>query len=177
VGRALRCLERINLCTFFFGSRLQMGRHVAASRTPLRGGIREYHAVVAGGIFCDLLTALACLNDDMAGAAIESAAFLGHEKTFLTLFYSCANHFNHILSICFPTQECGNDKDFNFEPFFMPDHILFVKQNRHAAGVFKIKNNATVEMNGTVNVIGRPRSQQPASKILIPGQPNRDPVP
>jgi hypothetical protein len=145
-----------------------MGRHIAAARTPLGGGIREYHAVFAGGIICDLLTALACLDDNMAGAAIESAAFLGHEKTFLTLFYSCANHVNHILSICFPTQEGGNDRDFNFEPRFMPDCILFVKQNRHAAGIFKIKNNATAEMNGAVNVIGRASSQQPASEILIP---------
>jgi hypothetical protein len=154
-----------------------MGRHIAAARSPFGGGIREYHAVFAGGIFCDLLTALACLDNNMAGAAIESAAFFGHEKTFLTLFYSCANHFNHILSICFPTQECGNDKNINFEPRLMPDRILFVKQNRHAAGVFKVKNNATAEMNGAVKVIGRASSQQPASEILIPAQPNRDPVP
>lgn len=177
MGRALGSLERVYLCSFFLGSRLQMGRHIAATRAPLGGGIREYHAVFAGGIFCDFLAPLACLDNNMAGAAIESAAFFGHEKAFLTLFYSCANHDNHILSICLPTQEGENDKDSNFEPRFMPDRFLFVKQNRHAAGVFKIKNNAAAKMNGAVNVIGRARSQQPASETLIPEQPNRGPVP
>ncbi len=55
---------------------------------PLGGRIGECHAVFAGGILCDSLTALTLLNNDMAGAAIKSAAFLGHKGTILTFFYA-----------------------------------------------------------------------------------------
>jgi len=88
VGLSLRGLERVHLPVLFFGNCLQMGSHVAGPRTPLGGRIRECHAVFAGGIVHDLLAALACLNNDMAGAAIETAAFLGHEETVLTFLYA-----------------------------------------------------------------------------------------
>ena len=80
-------LEWVYLSVFFLDRRFQMGGHIALPRAPFGGRIREYHAILASGIVCDFLTALARLNDDMARTAIETAAFLGHEKTILTFLY------------------------------------------------------------------------------------------
>ena len=76
-----------------------MGRHVAIAITPLGSRIRRDEAIFPGGEFSDSLAALTLLNDRMAGAAIKLAPFFAHEKTLISFFYACTNHFNHILSV------------------------------------------------------------------------------
>ena len=76
-----------------------MGSHVAASRTPFDGRLREHEAVCAGSELFGFLAAITFFNNGVATAPVELAAILAHEKAVNTLFYTCTNHGYHILSL------------------------------------------------------------------------------
>jgi hypothetical protein len=64
---------------------LHMGSHVANPVFPFGGRIRESHTEFTGGIFSDLLAALALLDDRITSAPIELAAILGHKHALIAL--------------------------------------------------------------------------------------------
>ncbi len=112
---ALGGLQRIDLRGFLGRPCLRhMGRHAAFPSAPFNGGFGEVEAVLAGRKFFDFLASDALFNDLMAGAPVELASVLAHEKTLNTLFYLCANHDNHTLSIRMTDQK---------EQTLMPDDI------------------------------------------------------
>jgi hypothetical protein len=76
-----------------------VGGHIAISMAPLCGGIGKDEAIFTGGEIFGFLTTFALFSDSMAGAAIKLAAFIVHEKTLIPFFYTCTNHFDHILSL------------------------------------------------------------------------------
>jgi hypothetical protein len=76
-----------------------VGGHIAISMTPLCGGIGKDEAIFAGGEIFGFLTTFTLFNDGVTRATIKLAAFLIHEKTLISFFYTCTNHFNHILSL------------------------------------------------------------------------------
>ena len=78
-----------------------MGGHVAGSESPLDGGVRENHAVIAGGSFNDFLATFTLLNNWVAAATIKLTSIFFHEGTFSPFLYRYANHGYHILSLRF----------------------------------------------------------------------------
>jgi hypothetical protein len=75
-----------------------VGGHGAIPGSPFDGGLREDETVIAGREFLDFLAPDALFNDLVAGAPVELASVLVHEKTLDTLLYAIANHGYHILS-------------------------------------------------------------------------------
>ena len=76
-----------------------MGRHAAFPCSPFNDRLGEDEAVLAGRKFFGFLASGALFNDLVAGASVELASVLAHEKTLNTLFYVCANHGYHTLSV------------------------------------------------------------------------------
>jgi hypothetical protein len=97
---ALGGLQRIDLWRFLSRPGLcHVGRHGAFPCTPFDSRLRENETVLAGRKFFGFLASDALFNDLMAGASVELASVLAHEETLNTLFYLCANHGYHILSV------------------------------------------------------------------------------
>jgi MFS-type transporter involved in bile tolerance (Atg22 family) len=99
VRAPLRCLQRVDLPVCLLRCCLQMGGHVAIAEAPLGRRIRERKAVFAGRKFLYFLAAIAFFHDGMACPSVELAAVFAHEKTVISFFDDCTNHFNHILSL------------------------------------------------------------------------------
>lgn len=76
-----------------------MGGHGTLPGSPFDDRLGEDKAIISGSKFFGFLASDALFNDLMAGATVELASVLAHEKTLYTLFYACANHDNHILSV------------------------------------------------------------------------------
>jgi len=76
-----------------------MGCHVTVANAPLDGRVGEDLAIIAGWKFQNFLAAFTFFHDGMAGATIESAAFVRHEQALNSFFDSCTNHGYHVLSL------------------------------------------------------------------------------
>jgi hypothetical protein len=99
-GCALGGLQRIDFLGFLGRPGFsQVGGHAALPGSPFDYRLGEDQTVFAGRKFFDFLAPDALFNDLVAGASVELASVLAHEKTLDTLFYVCANHGYHILSV------------------------------------------------------------------------------
>jgi hypothetical protein len=95
---AFRSLKGVQFPISFIAGSLHVCGHIAISITPFGGRIGKDETIFTGGKILDFLTTFTLLNDGMAGTTVKPAAFITHEKTLMPLFYTCTNHFNHVLS-------------------------------------------------------------------------------
>jgi len=94
-------LQRINLSIAVFGTVSEMGGHLALAKPPLGRRVRVDQTEFTGREFTNPLTPFTLLDDGVAGTAIKLAAFLCHEKAFVSFFCDCTNHGYHILSLSY----------------------------------------------------------------------------
>jgi hypothetical protein len=85
-------LERVDLLRRFFDIDLEMGGCGTFSGPPFAGRIRINAAVFARRALDHLAATLALVDDDIAGAPVESAAFLRHETALDSVFNRLTNH-------------------------------------------------------------------------------------
>ena len=86
------CLQRVDLLRRFLDLELQMGGRWAFAGTPLSCRVRINTAVLSRRAFDDLAASLALVDDGIATAPIESAAFLRHEAALDAVFDRLTNH-------------------------------------------------------------------------------------
>jgi hypothetical protein len=90
--------------------------HIAFSAPPFCGRLWENKAIHAGGEFLGLLATGASFHHVVAAASVKLATALAHEEAFNTLFYVCADHGYHVLSL-------RNSRTLKYS-----QHFLFVKK-------------------------------------------------
>ena len=76
-----------------------MGSHVAVPESPFDDGFRKAQTISTGGEFLNFLAAFTLFYDLVTASSIKLAPVLVHKETLDTLFYACANHGYHILSL------------------------------------------------------------------------------
>ena len=89
---SLRSLERIDLLNNFLDFPFDVRCRGANADEPLGRRLRVDFAVLSTGQFNDLVAAFTGFHDDVAVPSGISAALLGHEGAFRTLFDCLANH-------------------------------------------------------------------------------------
>ena len=85
-------LERVDLLRRFFDIDLEMSGCGTFSGPPFAGRIRINAAVFARRAFDHLAATLALVDDAIAVAPVESAAFLRHEAALDSVFNRLTNH-------------------------------------------------------------------------------------
>jgi hypothetical protein len=93
------CLQGIQLSVSLFAAFLNVRCHAAFADAPFSGGVRKDKAIFAGGKFLGFLAAFTLLDDMVAGASVELAPLLAHEKAIQSFFHACTNPGYHILSL------------------------------------------------------------------------------
>jgi hypothetical protein len=101
-------LERIDLLRHFFDFDLEMGGCGTFSDPPFAGRIRINAAVFARRALDHLAATFALVDDDIAGAPVESAAFLHHEAALDSFFNRLTNHGSLLFPL--PVAELPNSK-------------------------------------------------------------------
>jgi hypothetical protein len=116
-------LERIDLLRRFLDLNLDMGGCGTFSGSPFSGRIRINAAVFARSTLDHLAATLALVDDDIAGAPVESAAFLRHEATLDSVFNRLTNHGS--LLFLSPVVDMSNSKktDPLPKPYSWPSQV------------------------------------------------------
>jgi hypothetical protein len=100
--------ERVDLLRRFFDLDFDMGGCGTFSGPPFSGRIRINAAVLSRRALDDLAASLALVDDHIAGAPVESAAFLRHEAALDPIFNRLTNHGS--LLFLSPVMELSNSK-------------------------------------------------------------------
>jgi hypothetical protein len=101
-------LERVDFLRRFFDLNFEMGGCGTFSGPPFSGRIRINAAVFARRALGHLAATLALVDDHIAGAPVESAAFLRHKAALDSIFNRLTNHGS--LLFLSPVVELSNSK-------------------------------------------------------------------